>query len=127
MEQTLGERLIEAVTLIGVGMAVVFVALVILMMAIMIINRMAPDRGKKAGGLVLLEATESEDSDRGRIAALAVAVSKAMEREQDVIPEQRMVSAVGWAGEPSRWVVSGREQAMRSRGKAGRQWGRRSD
>ncbi|MBN2098859.1 MAG: OadG family protein [Dehalococcoidia bacterium] len=123
----MSEDLAEAALLILMGMAVVFCALVILMSAIMIINRMTPDRGKKAEGPVLLEATESEDSDRGRIAALAVAVAKAMEREQEVTPEQGMVSAVGWAGEPSRWVVSGREQAMRSRGKAGRQWGRRSD
>jgi Na+-transporting methylmalonyl-CoA/oxaloacetate decarboxylase gamma subunit len=127
MEQTLGEKLIEAVILIGVGMAVVFAALAILMVAIMIINRLAPDRAQKAEGPVLLEAVQPEDSEKGRIAAVAVALAKAMERDQEVIPEQRVMSATGWAGEPSRWAASGREQAMRSRGKAGRQWGRRSD
>jgi Na+-transporting methylmalonyl-CoA/oxaloacetate decarboxylase gamma subunit len=120
------EQLIEAATLIGVGMAVVFAALVILMTAIMIINRLAPEKGKKAGGPVLPEAIESEDSERGRIAALAVAVAKAMQREKEIVPEQRTMGTVGWTGEPSRWAVSGREQAMLSRGKAGRQWGRRS-
>jgi len=123
----MGERLGEASTLIGVGMAVVFAALVILMTAIMIINRLAPDKGKKAGGPVLPEAIESEDSRRGRIAALAVAVAKAMQREKEIVPEQRTMGTVGWTGGPSsRWAVSGREQAMLSRGKAGRQWGRRS-
>jgi Na+-transporting methylmalonyl-CoA/oxaloacetate decarboxylase gamma subunit len=123
----MSEDLAEAALLILIGMAVVFAALVILMVAIMIINRLAPDRAKKAEGPVLLEAIQSEDSEKGRIAAMAVALAKAMERDQEVISEQRMMGVVGLAGEPSRWAASGREQAMRSRGKAGRQWGRRSD
>ncbi len=127
MDEALGERLVEAAMLIGVGMGVVFSALVILMVSIMIINRLAPEKGKKAGGPVLLEAIEAEHSERGRIAALAVAVAKAMQRERESIPEQRTIGTVGWTGEPSRWAVSGREQAMLSRGKAGRQWGRRSN
>lgn len=125
MEDALGERLVEAVTLIGVGMAVVFTALVMLMVSIVIINRLAPKKGKKAGGPVLLEAIQSDGSERGRIAALAVAVTRAMERERT--PEQGVMSTAGWTGEPNRWAVSGREQAMLSRGKAGRQWGRLSN
>jgi Na+-transporting methylmalonyl-CoA/oxaloacetate decarboxylase gamma subunit len=112
-------------------MALVFAALVILMVAIMIINRLAPDKAKKAEGPALLEGIETEKSERARVAVLAVALAKAMDKamdkEREVIPEQGMMKATGWSGEPSRWVVSGREQAMRSRGKAGRQWGRRSD
>jgi Na+-transporting methylmalonyl-CoA/oxaloacetate decarboxylase gamma subunit len=127
MEQTLAERLVEAAILVGVGMAVVFSALAILMVSIMIINRLAPDRAKKTEGSVLLEAIQSEDSEKGRIAAMAVALAKAMENDRDVIGEQRVMGVVGWAGEPSRWAAAGREQVMRSRGKAGRQWGRRSD
>jgi len=126
MEETLSETLIEAVTLIGVGMAVVFAALVILMVSIVIINRLAPKKGKKAGAPVLLEAIQSENPERGRIAALAVALAKATQIRKDGVPEQRLMSTAGWTGEPSRWAVSGREQAMLSRGKAGRQWGRRS-
>jgi Na+-transporting methylmalonyl-CoA/oxaloacetate decarboxylase gamma subunit len=121
------EQLGEAALLVGVGMAVVFAALVILMVAIMILNRLFPDRGKKTEGSALLEAVGTGESERERVAVMAVALAKAMEKEGEVIPEQRTMNAVGWAGEPSRWAVSGREQAMRSRGKAGRQWGRRSD
>jgi Na+-transporting methylmalonyl-CoA/oxaloacetate decarboxylase gamma subunit len=121
------EQLGEAALLVGVGMAVVFAALVILMVAIMILNRLFPDKGKKAEGPGLLEGIESEKSERERVAVLAVALARAMEKEMAGNPEQRTMNAVGWSGEPSRWAVSGREQAMRSRGKAGRQWGRRSD
>ena len=114
-----------------VGMAVVFAALVILMVAIMILNRLFPDKGKKTEGPALVDGILSEESDREKVAVLAVALVKAMdmerEREREVIPEQRTVNAVGGSGEPSRWAASGREQAMRSRRKAGRQWGRRSD
>jgi Na+-transporting methylmalonyl-CoA/oxaloacetate decarboxylase gamma subunit len=121
------EQLGEAALLIGVGMAVVFAALLILMVAIMILNKLFPDRGKKTEGSALLESVGTGESERERVAVLAVALAKAMEKEGEVIPEQRTMNGVGWVGEPSRWAVSGREQAMRSRGKAGRQWGRRSD
>ena len=121
------EALKEGALLIVVGMTVVFAALFILMVAIMIMNRLFPDKGKKTEGPALAEAIMSEQSDRERVAVLAVALAKAMERETEVIPEQRTTSALGPSGEPSRWAASGREQAMRSRGKAGRQWGRRSD
>jgi sodium pump decarboxylase gamma subunit len=117
----------EGALLIVVGMLVVFAALFILMVAIMIMNRLFPDKVKKTDGPALAEAILSERSDRERVAVLAVALAKAMEKEREVIPEQRATSAVGPSGEPSRWAASGREQAMRSRGKAGRQWGRRSD
>ncbi len=123
----MNEKLTEAALLVVMGMTVVFAALFILMVAIMIINRLAPDRAKKAEGPVLVEAILSETSERERVAALAVAVAKAMEREMEVISERRTTGAVGPSGDASRWAASGREQAMRSRGKAGRQWGRRSD
>ena len=110
-----------------VGMVVVFAALFILMVAIMILNRLFPDKGKKTEGPALVDGILSEESDREKVAVLAVALVKAMDKEREVIPEQRTVNAVGGSGEPSRWAASGREQAMRSRRKAGRQWGRRSD
>ena len=123
----MGEKLAEAALLVVVGMAVVFAALFILMVAIMILNRLFPDKGKKTEGPALVDGILSEESDREKVAVLAVALAKAMERETEVVPEQRTTSALGPSGEPSRWAASGREQAMRSRGKAGRQWGRRSD
>lgn len=117
----------DAGILIGVGMSVVFVGLIILMIAIMIMNRLFPDKGKKTEGSALLEAIETEKSERERVALLAVALARAVEEERQGNSQEGMMGMVGWSGEPSRWVVSGREQAIRSRGKAGRQWGRRSD
>ena len=108
-------------------MAVVFAALVTLTVAIMTINWLALAKAKKVEDPALLEGIETEKSERARVAVLAVALAKAMDKEREVIPEQGMMKATACLGEPSRWVVSGREQAMRSRGKAGRQWGRRSD
>jgi sodium pump decarboxylase gamma subunit len=121
------EAMGEGALLIVVGMLVVFAALVILMVAIIIMNRLFPDKGKKTEGLALAESVVSEEAERERVAVLAVALAKAMEKEREVIPEQGTMTALGPSGEPSRWAASGREQAMRSRGKAGRQWGRRSD
>ena len=121
------EALGEGALLIGVGMLVVFVALTILVMAIMIMNRLFPEKAKKAEEPPVLEAIETERSERERVAALAVAVAKAMEKESEYALQQGVVGPGGWSGEPSRWAASGREQVMRSRGKAGRQWGRRSD
>ena len=121
------EALGEGALLILVGMLVVFVALAILVISIMIMNRLFPDKGKKAEAPVLPEAIEAEESDRGKVAALAVAVAKAIQEEREAVEQQGTMNAAGWSGEPSRWAVSGREQAMRSWGKAGRQWGRRSD
>ncbi len=121
------DRLGEAGTLIGVGMAVVFAALLILMVAIMIVNRLAPERARKAEGSTLLEGIAAEESEREKVAVMAVALARAMEKETECAPQRRAMSPVGGAGEPSRWATAGREQVMRSRGKAGRQWGRRSD
>lgn len=105
----------------------VFVALIILMLAIMVINRLAPDRARKAEGSTMLEGIAAEESERQRVAVMAVALARAMQRETEVAAQPRAVSPAGQAGEPSRWATAGREQVMRSRGKAGRQWGRRSD
>ena len=121
------EAMGEGALLIVVGMLVVFAALVILVVSIMIMNRLFPDKGKKAEAPPSAESVVSGISEREKVAALAVAVVKAMEKQNGDIPQQSAANPVGWSGETSRWAASGREQAMRSRGKAGRQWGRRSD
>ena len=121
------EALKEGALLIVVGMVVVFVALLILVISIMIMNRLFPDKGKKSEGPASVEAVAAESSEKEKVAVLAVAVAKAMERDGGVTPRMSAANPVGWSGETSRWAASGREEAMRSRGKAGRQWGRRSD
>ncbi len=115
----------EGALLIVVGMLVVFAALFILMVAIMIMNRLFPEKEKKE--VAQPPYFELGASEKERIAAIAVAMAKAMEGEEAALTEQRGVNEAGGSNEASRWAVAGREQAMRSRGKAGRQWGRRSD
>lgn len=121
------DQLRSAGTLIGVGMAVVFVALLTLMVAIMIVNRLAPERARKAEGPTVLEGIADEESERLRVAVMAVALAAAMQKETEAAARPAVIGPVGWAGQPSRWAMAGREQVMRDRGKAGRQWGRRSD
>ncbi len=106
-------------------MAVVFVALLLLMVSIMVVNRLAPERARKAEGPTVLEGIAAEESERQAVAVMAVALARAM--QQNDVAAQPAAGAAEWAGAPSRWAMAGREQVMRSRGKAGRQWGRRSD
>ncbi len=118
-------QLREGGALIGVGMAMVFAALLVLMVAIMVVNRLAPERARKAEGPTVLEGLAAEESEKRRVAAMAVALARAMEAAS----RGRARAAAGvpeWADGPSPWVRAGREEVMRSRGKAGRQWGRRS-
>lgn len=120
------DDLTEASILVLVGMAVVFAALAILMVFIMILNRLAPEKAPKVVAEEPLP--EVQASEKERVAVVAVALAKAMERGEAM--SNRLTGLGGEAvrsTEASRWAVSGREQTMRSRGKAGRQWGRRSD
>lgn len=117
----------DAVILIVVGMAVVFAALVILMLALMILNRFFPDKGKKTEEPTMAEAIVPEESEREKVAALAVALSMAMVQSETARKKQIDLSDRVPLVEACRWAVAGRESAMRSRQRAGRQWGRRSD
>jgi sodium pump decarboxylase gamma subunit len=117
----------DAVILIVIGMAVVFAALIILMVAIMLLNRLFPDKGKKTEEPTLVEAIVPEESEREKVAALAVALAMAIEQSETAWEKQIDLGDRAPLVEASRWAVAGRESAMRSRQKAGRQWGRRSD
>ncbi len=120
----MGDRLSEAAILVVVGMAVVFAALVILMVSIMIVSRLAPERAKKAEAQS--PASGNEMTDKEKIAAIAVAIARLM--EQDETPAEKCgINASRYCNDTGRWLAFGREQTMHSRRKAGRQWGRRSD
>jgi Na+-transporting methylmalonyl-CoA/oxaloacetate decarboxylase gamma subunit len=103
----------EASILVVVGMAVVFAALAILMVAIMILNRLAPEKAQKA--VAPVELSGAEASEKQRVAAIAVALALAKEQsgEGETGETARPVEA-------SRWAIAGRERVMRSREKAGR-------
>ncbi len=118
------ESLVEAAILVLVGMAVVFAALVILMLAIMIVSRLTPEKARK--GEAQHPAFETDVPGNEKIAAIAVALARHME-DSKARAEDNEIDVVLRSGEAGRWLTFGREQAMRSRRKVGRQWGRRSD
>ena len=110
----------DAVILIVIGMAVVFAALIILMVAIMLLNGLFPDKGKKTEEPTVAEAIAPAESEREKVAALAVALAMAMEQSETARKKQIDLGDRAPLVEVSRWAVAGRESAMRSRQKAGR-------
>ena len=131
MFDTSAEELIDSAILVVVGMAVVFVGLSILMVASMITIKIF--RRKEGNGGNQNAAPEFALSDgpgkvsKGTIAAMAVGLALSMEKGDVIsVGEPRGATSVMAAGAASTWAVAGREQQMRSRGKAGHQWGKRS-
>jgi len=110
--------LIDGTVLAGVGVTVVFATLVILMIVILLMGRVFPE--KVQGPVPTAEGTESVVSQEGEgppegevVAAIALALSLAQ-------------SESGWPGPgkgapPARqtnlWVAYGRQQIMDSRGR----------
>lgn len=116
------ENLPEAAIMAGAGVAVVFVALSILMLAIVLLSRLGPDAGKKAAP----DETRVADPGRESIAAVAVAIALAAEEQRTASP-LRPASPPVPQPEVSPWAVSGRERLVRSRTNMGHRWGRSSD
>lgn len=110
----------DAMVLIFIGMAVVFAALFILMVAIMILNRLFADRGKETEQPMVAEAIVAVESDREKVAALAVALAMAMEQSETAAKKQIQLGEEAPSVEASRWAVAGRERLMRSREMSGR-------
>jgi sodium pump decarboxylase gamma subunit len=115
------EQLWEAATIAVVGVAVVMATLTILMLAIMLMTRLAP--GKKGSTETeMAKTTEEDGASKESVAAIAVAVALAMEEH-----EPKSIGGHGKSpvSQPtgSRWSAAGKERLMGSRGKAGRKWG----
>lgn len=112
------EKLPEAVIIAVAGIVVVLIALTILMLAIIVLSRLAPREKQNTAPRVLQAQSLSTQS----IAAMAVAVALAME-------EQKTAVAIGHdeAAVPrpvvSPWAAAGRGRLMRSRAKTGHKWG----
>jgi Na+-transporting methylmalonyl-CoA/oxaloacetate decarboxylase gamma subunit len=116
------ENLPEAALMAGAGVTVVFVALSILMLAIVLLSRLSPDSRKKpAPG-----ETQVAGPSRETIAAVAVAIALATEERRAISPPQPVSSTVP-PPEVSPWAISGRERLVRSRTNMGHRWGRSSN
>lgn len=112
----MGDRLSEAATIALVGVAVVMVALTILMLAIMALNRLAPDKKKKKGstGMEMPTALEEDEPVKESVAAIAVAMALAMEGQKEGHNHGHGESPV-FPPMASRWSAAGRERLMGSR------------
>lgn len=118
------EDLKDAATVAVIGVAVVMAALTILMIAIMVITRLAPrseEAKMKAGPDDVHDASPEKES----VAVIAVAMALAMEAEGNTTANGG-APADASAREAGRWASAGRERLMHSRSKAGQKWGRPS-
>jgi Na+-transporting methylmalonyl-CoA/oxaloacetate decarboxylase gamma subunit len=118
------DELWEAATIAVIGVAMVMTALTILMLAIMVLTRLAP--GKKESKVeATIEVAHRQIPGKESVAAIAVAMALAMEEEEKG-SSHRGPQTIAPGHTASRWVFAGREQLMRSRRKTGQKWGRPS-
>lgn len=114
----------DAATIAVLGVAVVMAALTTLMIAIMLITRLAPG-SKEARTDTALDELEDGGREKENVAVMAVALALAMEAESGR-PADCEAPAVAPGQAFSRWASAGRERLMRSGCGAGRTWGRSS-
>lgn len=126
----MAERLIESATLTVVGMVVVFIGLIGLMLVIMLLSKVAPAKGEKkeaaaeeVAPTITEAAAEPRRDEKEAVAAIAVALAQLTEESQAAaVSQQPRVAAPETGTKSSPWAVAGREELLRSREKAGRQW-----
>lgn len=123
------DALLDSAVLVVVGMAVVFVGLLILMVAAILMVRFSEgNKNTGAGRETSPETVASSaagEAGKETIAAVAVALALAME-EIRVAPSVRpgRTASMTQAGSGSGWSAAGRERLMHARGKVGHRWGR---
>ena len=109
-----------------IGM-VVFVGLTILILAIMVLQKVAS--GKKTGVEIrqtVSKTGESEHPSKASIAAMAVGLAWLMEESEAASARGQEAMAPMHGAGKGPWIIAGRERQMRSRGRVVRQWGRPS-
>ncbi len=125
------EAVLDSALLVVVGMAVVFTGLFILMVSAIVVVRLSQRNNNGAGREPATEVCRSDDPGEpggATIAAVAVALALSMQRDR-LAPSEGLMGTVPPSGTAagSTWAAAGREQQMRSRGKVGHKWGRRSE
>ncbi len=120
----MGNGLIDGTLLGGVGIAVVFATLAILMVVILLMGRFFPEKGGEP--VPAAEAVESTVAGEGEgeglsqgevVAAIALALSLAESESGRLVQRQPAPRR-----QPSHWVTYGRQQLMNSRGRKRQQW-----
>jgi Na+-transporting methylmalonyl-CoA/oxaloacetate decarboxylase gamma subunit len=119
-------QLAEAATIAVLGVAVVMTALTILMLAIMVLTRLAPGKKENKEEEATIEVVQGQSPTKESIAAIAVAMALAM-REKGAASTHGGPQAVAPRHAVSRWASAGKERLMGSRRKPGQKWGRPSE
>jgi len=115
--------LIDGAVLAGLGIAVVFATLAILMAVMLLLGRGFRDKGQESvttSGVTepIVSGEREEPSEDEVVAAIALALSLA--QSESGLPVQRKVAPL--AGPSNRWATYGRQQLMDSRGRTKRRW-----
>lgn len=118
----MGNGLIDGTLLGGVGIAVVFATLAILMVVILLMGRFFPEKGGEpvpaAEAVESTVAGEGEGPSQGEVvAAIALALSLAESESGRLVQRQAAPRR-----QPSHWATYGRQQLMNSRGRKRQQW-----
>ena len=118
----MGNVLVDGTLVAGVGVVVVFATLAILMVVILLMGRLFPEKGR--GPVPAVEAMESTVSVEGEgppegevIAAIAMALSLAESESGRPVRKEAAPPR-----QSSRWATYGRQQLMSSRGRKRKQW-----
>lgn len=118
----MGGGLTDGAVLAGIGIAVVFITLIVLMAVMVLLGRGFRDKGKEpmptAGGTVSIVSEEGEGPPDEVVAAIALAWSLAQSEPGHPVPKE----AARRERESSRWAASGRQQLMDSRGRMRKRW-----
>jgi Na+-transporting methylmalonyl-CoA/oxaloacetate decarboxylase gamma subunit len=124
------DALLDSALLVLIGMAVVFTGLFTLMVSATVVVRFSRRDNTGAGRQTTAEVVRPAglgETGGAAIAAMAVALALSMQRDR-IAPLGGLAGGVPPSGGPAgTWAAAGREQQMRSRGKVGHKWGRRSE
>lgn len=123
----MAENLLEAAVLTVTGMLVVFTALVILLVVLIVLTRLTSRKGAETEEAEVSVSVAGEDTKPSKesIAVMAAGLAWALEKAGTAAGKEKIELLIP-PTVSSPWVKAGREELMRSRGKVGHQWGKRS-
>jgi Na+-transporting methylmalonyl-CoA/oxaloacetate decarboxylase gamma subunit len=104
----LDSTFLQGLWITGVGMGLVFLALGILVLAMMALERLFRPR---AEGAMVTDAAEKPSMEEEEIVAIAVALASLLTKKEAQVGDRQLGSAL--RGGPGSWSVVGRGQQLR--------------
>ena len=119
----MGSGLTDGAVLAGVGVAVVFATLIILMGVILLMGRVFPEKVQgpvaAAEGMESVVSEEGEEPPEGEVVA-AIALALSLAQSESGRPGPRIGAPP--ARQRNLWAAYGRQQIMDSRGRTRQKW-----